>query len=132
MKNEKRCPRCERVLPRDEFYRSQAAKDGCTSYCRVCCKVYHYPEHARRRCKSYRRRYPERGKATSVLNRAVERGELPPPRSRMCAGCGRPAFDYHHHLGYEPEHCLDVQPLCRHCHIKVHDVSREGKGVSVG
>ena len=43
-------------------------------------------------------------------------GSLPQASSCQCVECGRAAHDYHHHLGYEPEHWLDVIPLCRVCH----------------
>lgn len=41
---------------------------------------------------------------------------LPQVSTQTCAECGATAADYHHYLGYEPEHWLDVTPLCRKCH----------------
>lgn len=46
-------------------------------------------------------------------------GQLVKPAA--CQGCGRTLHIVaHHHLGYEPEHWLDVQWLCRPCHKAAH------------
>jgi hypothetical protein len=37
---DKFCPRCGVTKPRDEFYVSRRAKDGMTSYCRLCMVAY--------------------------------------------------------------------------------------------
>lgn len=46
------------------------------------------------------------------------RVNLPPARNFLCVDCGKPATDYDHYLGYNDEHCLDVQPVCRSCHFR--------------
>lgn len=57
--------------------------------------------------------------AVQAVSAAVwQHKTLPQVSTRPCAKCGQPAADYHHHLGYEPEHWLDVLPLCRRCHRK--------------
>ena len=43
------------------------------------------------------------------------------PRHCLCAGdVFDPAKHYHHYKGYDPEHWLDVEPLCLSCHQKEH------------
>lgn len=59
-------------------------------------------------------------RARRTVTKAVHDGELRPASAFDCAHCGRGARDYHHHKGYEPEHWLDVIPLCKPCHQEVH------------
>lgn len=55
--------------------------------------------------------------AHTAVNTAVwQYGSLPQVSTQACADCGAPATGYHHHLGYEPDHWLDVTPLCTVCH----------------
>lgn len=55
--------------------------------------------------------------AVAAVNRAVwSTEELPNLSTQVCDECGAPAEDYHHYLGYDSEHWLDVKPLCRKCH----------------
>ncbi len=63
----------------------------------------------------------------SALRKAVITGELPNIKTQICVDCGEPADDYHHHNGYEPEHWLDVIPLCRTCHRNRHRGPRKAK-----
>ena len=66
-------------------------------------------------------RNTEKVLARNAVSHAVEQKQLVPAFTLECGqNCGRPAFDYHHHLGYEPEHWLDVVPVCRTCHAKIH------------
>lgn len=65
-------------------------------------------------------RDPMRLKARRAVNHAVDNSRLAQPRRLPCIRCGRNAHEYHHHLGYAPEHHLDVQALCRACHRNVH------------
>lgn len=51
---------------------------------------------------------------------AVARGQMLAATSLACAQCGGRARQYHHHLGYAPEHRLAVIPLCSSCHTKAH------------
>lgn len=64
------------------------------------------------------RKHPERTKANNAVNHAVTRGDLPRAKSLGCAKCPKQAKHYHHYLGYEKEHWLDVLPLCVPCHRK--------------
>jgi hypothetical protein len=58
-------------------------------------------------------------RAKNKVKNEVRRGRMPHVSSHLCA-CGRQAQVYHHHLGYAPEHWLDVTPECKSCHAKDH------------
>jgi len=68
--------------------------------------------------KRYFLRHPEYREACNALGNAIEAGKLPRPNSLQCS-CGEQAKQYHHHLGYAPEHWLDVIPVCIDCHTKL-------------
>lgn len=76
-----------------------------------------------KRQKEYRQNNLEkvraRGRAYIAVNRAVSRGDLLPVSEQKCNQCDDRATDYHH-WSYLPEHWLDVIPLCRSCHKKLH------------
>lgn len=57
-------------------------------------------------------------RAGQAVYRAVRAGKLSPVRTLLCAKCGNPAKEYHHHNGYGREHWLDVVPLCIPCHVR--------------
>ncbi len=67
----------------------------------------------------HRSRHPEQWGAYRAVYRNKKNGRLPSPDTLFCEICRRPAQEYHHHLGYNKEHWLDVVPLCRPCHLKV-------------
>lgn len=66
----------------------------------------------------------DQGRAARLLTNAITSGELTP--AAACEICGHePAegenrLDGHHHNGYDEEHALDVQWLCRSCHSRIH------------
>ena len=60
----KRCSRCKRELPVEEFYRATRTKDGLNCCCKPCCSAWH---------KAYRK------KVTSQ--------RVSPPETKYCAGC---------------------------------------------
>jgi hypothetical protein len=63
-----------------------------------------------------RKNYPLRYKARCKVNNAVASGKIPRAKDQACHQCGLPASQYHHHAGYEPDHWLDVIPVCFPCH----------------
>jgi hypothetical protein len=71
---------------------------------------------ARRSRAKYVENNGDKVKARSVVNHAIESGKLPEPDSLDCAGCGRPADEYHHHKGYDAENWLNVVAVCKGCH----------------
>ena len=64
----------------------------------------------------YKLNFPDRVKAQSVVNKAIQAGKLPRPNSLKCHYCPVQANQYHHWHGYAPEHWLDIIPVCVKCH----------------
>lgn len=79
---------------------------------------HHRTEKFKATQKRYITRYPERCKARDAVNYAVQAGNLPRPNTLQCHYCDVQAEQYHHHLGYESKHYLDVVPICQKCHNK--------------
>lgn len=57
------------------------------------------------------------------MNLEVRSGRIPHPDFLPCSDCGHLGagdrrHEYDHHLGYGPEHHLDVQVVCTLCHMK--------------
>ena len=78
-----------------------------------------------RRNHKYREKHPLYRAMTLTVYRAVKKGILPHPTNRKCSQCGESAIEYHHHLGNERKHWLDVIPVCRLCHVHLHISQRE-------
>ena len=38
----KKCPRCNRILPKSNFYKNSARRDGLSTYCKKCEREYHH------------------------------------------------------------------------------------------
>lgn len=87
---------------------------------RHCRKRYNQTEKYKATKKHYYIRHSERQKAVWTVNNAVAAGRLPCVNTLSCHYCPAQAQQYHHHLGYAPEHWLDVLPACRKCHRKEH------------
>lgn len=77
-----------------------------------------YSSILRRGQSRYRAKHKERVKARWKVANEVKRGRMPHPSTLLCR-CGAPAAEYHHHMGYAPEHELDVIPLCGPCHDSI-------------
>lgn len=77
-----------------------------------------------RRCNRCYATYQQaRAAASLTIVNALRVGAITRPDG--CEACGGQsvggrALDGHHHLGYEPEHQLSVQWLCRRCHRRAH------------
>lgn len=60
--------------------------------------------------------------ARQRVNVEVRTGRRPHPNTLPCVDCGHVwskgerRHEYDHHLGYAPEHHLDVEPVCTLCH----------------
>lgn len=61
--------------------------------------------------------------ARYAVNLEIKRGKIPPPSTLPCTDCGH-VFDgtgnrheYDHHEGYDLAHHLDVQVVCKRCHV---------------
>lgn len=60
----------------------------------------------------------QRKLAYRTLSRAIRCGEVEEPSEFPCVDCEDQATEYDHHVDYEPEHWLTVEPVCRPCHRK--------------
>jgi hypothetical protein len=81
-------------------------------------KLWELSEKGRKVQKNNRDKYPNRRKARGKVNTEVQSERLPKVNTQECKCCNNIAIGYHHYLGYEREHWLDIIPLCRDCHIK--------------
>ncbi len=70
--------------------------------------------------KEWEKKNPEQRKAQIALTNAIGSGKIKPAKMFNCTYCSKKAEQYHHHLGYAPEHWFDVIPLCRDCHTATH------------
>lgn len=131
------CCICKETKPLTEFYKAQSRKDGHQTSCKICSKKYRQSEISKIAKKRYdqsekgkiihkiaqkhfRIRHPERRKAMDAVKIAVRAGKLPHSDTLQCHYCGVQAEQYHHYLGYAPQHYLDVVPACRKCDRKDH------------
>ena len=84
-------------------------------------KRYEQSQHFRDKRRDRRQNdilYRQRLQARSAVNHAIRDGKLPEPESLFCIECNIAASQYHHHLGYDKEHWLDVVPMCMPCHLE--------------
>jgi len=141
----KSCSKCRETKPFLEFFKNRHAKDGYCSWCKSCmlasnktyrqtekgkkvirkakAKYRHTPKGKAARCSSSARfdaLNPNQVKAKYAVNHAVRVGRLPRANTQCCHYCPNPARHYHHWRGYEPEHWMDVLPVCVGCHRKEH------------
>ena len=80
-------------------------------------RKYHQTEKGKVVYKRYRTHHPERYKARTAVMHAIHSNKLKMPENFKCTYCPAQAEQYHH-PSYEPEHRLDVIPVCRKCHRK--------------
>ncbi len=119
------CKECEKLRPnRKETNRNWARKNQYTekhqAYALQYQKSDKYKKTHSNSSANYRLLHPEICKAHDTVNGAIRYGRMKKASSFNCAFCDNPAKQYHHYLGYEPEHWLDVIPLCIKCHRKIH------------
>ena len=68
---------------------------------------------------------PEKTRARNAVARALRTGRL--MQSVRCEQCGAEGvrLHAHHHIGYEPEHWLEVRFICTACHGLIHRRGRK-------
>ena len=136
------CTKCKIEKPASEFSPNRRKSNGRSSHCKECHREYnslytqshkdHLAAYSRAyfktprgkevRSRSDRKQYqlhPKRGLAHYVVHYAIKKGELSPLRLSECVMCGGEPKHYHH-WSYEPEHWLDVIPVCISCHNEIH------------
>lgn len=74
----------------------------------------------KRRQRTQEQNHPDRTRARRRVTMAVYRGSMPSAKTLRCVSCAKPAKEYHHYLGYAPEHWYNVIPLCLLCHRLTH------------
>ncbi len=80
-----------------------------------------HPEASRAKSARMRALYPEKAAARLRVMAEVRYGRWPAANMQVCEICGEAqAEEYHHYLGYEPEHWLHAQAVCRECHRTAH------------
>lgn len=129
------CLKCKQVKTIYEFHKDRSKKDRLQIYCISCRKKYQQSLKGKATsCKSNRKyQKTKKGKiadkhsksfhlnqvkARSAVKYAVESGRLARVNILLCRCCPKQAQQYHHWHGYEPEHWLDVIPICMDCHSK--------------
>lgn len=112
----KRCGRCGGEKDRAAFNRDRTKRDGLQSYCREChranAKKPELRQASRERSRRYRESNPEARRAQHAVERAIRTGRM---QRGFCEQCGSEEAEGHHYRGYDRP--LDVQWLCRSCHI---------------
>lgn len=141
----KTCCICKQYKFLSEFYKNCTTKSGYQTSCKICHSKYQKKysqtikgKMARHKAISRFRKtkkgkavdrnsmaryctlHPERRKAKAAIGIAVESGKIPPIKTRRCYFCFEQAEQYHHYKGYAPKFWLDVIPVCRECHTKIH------------
>lgn len=135
----KKCRRCGRELPLEEFYPHPQMADGHLNICKECTKK-RVSKHRNNHIEEVRAYDRERGKlphrkansrrinekrnqevegyrkSHNASKRAVVKGEL--IRSNVCQVCGKPCKTEGHHYDYEK--CKSVIWLCTECHRQYH------------
>tara|TARA_Y100000310_G_C20444154_1_gene697519 strand:- start:45 stop:512 length:468 start_codon:yes stop_codon:yes gene_type:complete len=150
----KRCTGCGEEKPVSEFGKLTAAKDGLAYRCKACRglyrkanaeHIYQYNKrwfednkesHAesrrqyynnnkgryRKSSERYRIAHPEKIVAHHCVANAMSSGSLVRPSN--CSNCGAEVAVQAHHWSYEKEYHLDVEWLCKACHVKAHKKER--------
>ncbi len=123
------CPRCELTKHVSLFAHDSSKHSGLASHCKDCRnevkREYRASALGVGVIRVERRRYyvthPDQAQARSVVGRAIRRGKLV---RGPCNACSSPGKTEAHHWSYLPSHWLDVEWLCRACHVEHHRAER--------
>ena len=118
------CKKCGELRQLSEFNKDKQTKSGLSWSCRYCRREANRAYTKTPQKAAYQAAYREKNREKVLAHRAVfleiNAGRMAPASACECADCGvSPAQTLHHH-SYEPEHRLDVVPLCRSCHSTRH------------
>lgn len=114
----KRCANCAETLPREEFYRRSATKDGLQSWCKKCQRAY---DQANRKAGTRKTGTPRQRQRWNLSGRygltpkQVE--EMKESQGAVCAICGTTPNQW------VVDHCHETGKvrgmLCHHCNIRL-------------
>lgn len=128
----KRCVACREWRSIERFGNDATRGDGRSATCLDCgnerSRVTYRPVPLEERLRlgppRIAARDGDRKQARARINADVDGGLRPDPNDLFCALCGHKGPDrrheYHHAMGYAPEHHNDVLALCTRCHHAEH------------
>ena len=137
---QKQCFKCKKIKCLSGFYVHKYMKDGHLNKCIECCKAdslshrnnnieriraYDRSRGARRSAeavRAYRKRYPNKYKAHSMVNNAIRTKKL---FKENCELCNRNDSVHAHHDDYLKP--LNIRWLCAACHSRWHLENGEAK-----
>lgn len=133
---EKNCIDCRQWKRRSSFNTDASRWDGLCSKCQSCSSsrgiASYEPVHFDdMKFGPTRNIVGGSDRARNFINEDVAKGRRPNPNDLHCALCGHKGserrHEYHHHMGYTPEHVFDVVALCTTCHHGEHagNISRD-------
>ena len=140
----KKCFKCSKEKDLGEFYKHKEMNDGHLGKCKECAKLdatnhrnnnidkiraydrdraslSHRKKLASVIRKRYRKRYPLRSAANSMVSRAVRDGRITKPNK--CEACADSSRIYGHHRDYYKP--LEVMWLCQPCHKQQHKQEKQ-------
>lgn len=110
----KKCYKCKESKHNNQFYKNSSKHDGYQSLCKACSRVRDKTRlpYLRRVVTAYYVKYPERGRAHTLVFNALKKGVL---KKEECKVCGSKTNVEGHHKDYSKP--LDVVWLCKvhHC-----------------
>lgn len=109
------CTTCKQWKIKEFFGNDLTRSDGLDAHCFECRRVKN-----RKKKINLAPSQKIQQAASNAVNYAIKKGLFKKPTTLPCINCGLRADHYHHHLGYDRRHWLDVQALCRSCHKKSH------------
>lgn len=98
------------------FHKMNTSEKGHAKYARYR-KTEKYKNGHRLHATKYKKSHPEVIKAHQAVAKAIKDRVIPKAADFKCSRCDKQAKHYHHYLGYDPKHWLDVIPLCLQCHV---------------
>ena len=108
----RKCNTCNKTKPVEEMMKSSQYLGGYRPRCKACAReIYHQ-----------KLKTSPQIKARRAVRSAVQRGDLPDPKTVKCStqGCDNISSGYHHYNGYSSENHLEVVPICNNCHGAEH------------
>lgn len=117
---------CDKKYRRTSEYKTKQKRRRHSPKGKLATKRYRGTE----KYKSMRRRWinkfhfynPNSRKSINAVRQAIGRGELLTVPLRACYYCYEQAEIYHHYIDHEPEHWLDVIPVCTECHGRIDEL----------